>query len=935
MTFDFFSEFNKLSDEYLPKISKIHQHKTSFCKAFEDLLQLHPKELSWPELFNSRMVTFQNVIEPRLIDGYVRLTRAYNEIRGENEKKKPLKKRDAENYAAARDLLSFLQLHRMDPDNSLLGLSPSHQILEKHCKRIADAFANIGGTTTPLAPSDLKAESLILRIMNWSEIDDSAKIAEGVRQFAYQLLTNLQIGVGDVVLCRIPPPRTSSSTAEDASSAAVDDPSSTNSTHDSLTMSHSDEPSSEAPMLAAASSLSNAKAASRGGDWAYCRVYRVLPTSVVVHNNPLESKTVGVPTSNVIPLDASLRSALGNAKNMQTLVQQPLDLLYDELRAMIADRFVEILRENNVDERLCDPSAKLSLRDFPKIRTGLQNLTVWNEQRFSATIDELEAQGTRYVKDFIARLRPEKLFSPMREQTFRSLRSPPIREFAQKHIQAAVSVADENFINWESMRKTVLNGVKKRELTEWYLDHIENSVDEWLKTTHGFDFDAIPPNYLEHPPRGGHLHHVRDNVFIIEQVKSMDNAKFSPLQLMSSLRSEVYVKIDEFLDNLCVIISEKLNLAVDFGNIRTICSGIMDESIKLDQDDPETAWICECMKDVDYILEMKDCEEITFTKKKLQLSRVVPITGLIFSRFLRIENELMTVLDVWAHLDRVQPKATEEKPADINTMHSAFGLGSLSQNDRTDKKNKSADSNTSSAAPTSSASSTAPPTPTTPTPEKDDEKKGGGAHGILSLIKRGVGDRKSTAIFRREDKPAKLIGGGTPQGLDFLSDGDDSHDSLASSPPLEKPVPTAAPTPSTTESLTPPPPPPEQIIGGEEPAPLVLGRRPSASPRGAPQRPAPPGRTPANRLSGNASRTQSYSSFSSLCPTPPPRASSVTTIPVSPSSPPLTSNPAGFCDPSSSGTAPAEIPIVAATAPEHLGSDGTAPDSFAISVPPR
>ena len=60
---EFFQQIDHLYTDWQPKLQRIHQHKSSFTKAFDDFISKHHrKELSWPELFNSRMITLQNVL---------------------------------------------------------------------------------------------------------------------------------------------------------------------------------------------------------------------------------------------------------------------------------------------------------------------------------------------------------------------------------------------------------------------------------------------------------------------------------------------------------------------------------------------------------------------------------------------------------------------------------------------------------------------------------------------------------------------------------------------------------------------------------------------------------------------------------------------------------------------------------------------------------
>jgi hypothetical protein len=60
------------------------------------------------------------------------------------------------------------------------------------------------------------------------------------------------------------------------------------------------------------------------------------------------------------------------------------------------------------------------------------------------------------------------------------------------------------------------------------------------------------------------------------------------------------------------------------------------------------------IKDIDYLREMKKIEEsldraaMKGETVPLSLSHVVPISGLFLSCFYRLENELKTVLELWA-----------------------------------------------------------------------------------------------------------------------------------------------------------------------------------------------------------------------------------------------------------------------------------------------
>src|SRR3989338_1355778 len=304
---DFFHQFDQIVDDFLPKLAKLHHHKAAFLKAFESFFS-HPfKDRTWPEIFNGRMLTSKTILPPDRVDAYLKILRAYIDLLTptDKERKKPLKKTEANNLRVATDLVSHLSLHRMDPDNSLLALTPSLTLLEKHCRRLQRAYENVDKDIKPLTTAELKAEALILRVMKWSELDNAEEIANQVKQFAYQVLTNISINVGDIVMCRCPK-NSSSETSE-----VETDEASTSGFNQrwgaALNISEpeqeNDETSQDDYIEDLLSQPPRLLTSAQHNEWMFCRVYRVLPNSIVVHNHPLESKAVVVANSNVIPLD--------------------------------------------------------------------------------------------------------------------------------------------------------------------------------------------------------------------------------------------------------------------------------------------------------------------------------------------------------------------------------------------------------------------------------------------------------------------------------------------------------------------------------------------------------------------------------------------------------------------------------------------------------
>jgi hypothetical protein len=117
-----------------------------------------------------------------------------------------------------------------------------------------------------------------------------------------------------------------------------------------------------------------------------------------------------------------------------------------------------------------------------------------------------------FLKEFLSSMDPMKLFSPTREAQFRELRDLPVEEFTRNRVQYFLMNLDGNNDRLNLERKKLTNGDRKRDMTNWWLTHIEESVDQFLEAL-GYKHDAVPRDYLAKPPRN--LHEVEKNLKIV------------------------------------------------------------------------------------------------------------------------------------------------------------------------------------------------------------------------------------------------------------------------------------------------------------------------------------------------------------------------------------------------------------------------------------
>lgn len=203
-------------------------------------------------------------------------------------------------------------------------------------------------------------------------------------------------------------------------------------------------------------------------------------------------------------------------------------------------------------------------------------------------------------------------------------------------------------------KKEILNGVRKKELTEWWLGIIHDRVDYFLKSKN-FDMEAIPVNYLEEPPQSMSI--VNRNLQIIQlilqsynNIKSnsnnssngIDNMGNEVVELIETMKKEIYNVIDDFVYNSRILLHDHFNLEddvpLDTNGFPMIIQGLL--KLTHDRIDKKTSEsIQRLLKDIDYCESMKRLENYNPNNGKTEI-HIVPVSGLILSRFTRIELEL-------------------------------------------------------------------------------------------------------------------------------------------------------------------------------------------------------------------------------------------------------------------------------------------------------
>eukprot|EP01116_Phalansterium_solitarium_P001883 TRINITY_DN11719_c0_g1_i1.p1 TRINITY_DN11719_c0_g1~~TRINITY_DN11719_c0_g1_i1.p1 ORF type:complete len:255 (+),score=38.32 TRINITY_DN11719_c0_g1_i1:615-1379(+) len=200
-----------------------------------------------------------------------------------------------------------------------------------------------------------------------------------------------------------------------------------------------------------------------------------------------------------------------------------------------------------------------------------------------------------------------------------------------------------------------LGGLRKKHLTEWYLNRIEQETDDFL-VRRGYNLHAVPYNYLDERPKS--LNEISHNLALLHELLQPHNFGYLLRTLIQPLKDEIYSEIEAFSRTAKLVL-----LTLLYG--QSAYRYRYDHSAAVEQFHhirpsltPQRAQeLDDLLHDVSYIAEMRRLDENfhddvadapnASADARGKLSDVVPVSGLIFGKLHRLENENKTVLEHW------------------------------------------------------------------------------------------------------------------------------------------------------------------------------------------------------------------------------------------------------------------------------------------------
>eukprot|EP01103_Thecamoeba_quadrilineata_P000113 TRINITY_DN1008_c0_g2_i1.p1 TRINITY_DN1008_c0_g2~~TRINITY_DN1008_c0_g2_i1.p1 ORF type:complete len:833 (+),score=198.07 TRINITY_DN1008_c0_g2_i1:387-2885(+) len=404
----------------------------------------------------------------------------------------------------------------------------------------------------------------------------------------------------------------------------------------------------------------------------YCRIVKLHDGEVTLQvSEGTKAKDVsGIPLSNVLRFPYPLRVHLGNANRMKQLVTDPVEPFLAKIRDSQQANINEFLSANKLDTTFLTRAAERSvtLADSRQVSVSISEIMKLQEDKRSelqALDQSLALRGQAECQKFWRSIDTSQTFVPNLEEvvhkSFVGCASVLLREMTSRLVMSL------EFLNIE--REMLLSGRRKRELTDWWLGLVDSAVRGFL-VARGFDFNVVPANYCDEPPSSLEAVHsnlrIVQNVILLASTAVVNGGINTVRNFVSRLAHDIYVRIDEFVRNVRALVCELAGVdlselplgppassASDSFKSEASTASMLQNVLKQKKEriQKETrVQIKELMRDYEYIVEMKrleiDAEDVN-GGGKLQLSTAVPVRGLIFGSFVRLEKELNTVVEIW------------------------------------------------------------------------------------------------------------------------------------------------------------------------------------------------------------------------------------------------------------------------------------------------
>ncbi|KYQ88231.1 hypothetical protein DLAC_10915 [Tieghemostelium lacteum] len=563
----------------------------------------------------------------------------------------------------AKELLDYLTSHQVDPDNSLVGCELNSQFLD--------------GIFKLRSQQSFNKRSLIKMIKSWGSMKDDLLVKE-VRKMS-STLNSIDFKKGELVIIDMSLPHNSNSNNNnhngtsiyDDNTNTMEDHSSNTTAQDTMDQDHIFDFDFENYISNNNNNNNNNNHSNhddsidlfgKNNNYIFARFEEEFNRTCKCYNIPSEDlqTVLHCNINNVYKISPEILDFIKSDKSIIKLVNDPsvpfCHMLSFKERLIFNDY---IQNQFGIDSRILEKckNNSFSVIDMPLLKgyitllndleRNLTNTPLWTE---------ILALSHKESKPFLENVRKTCMYIPLYLQLEEFVKTIEINREKQlkSRIKQNIISFDHAFHKIHMERKDFIEGAAKNRLSQGYLQLIRENVDSFL-LKYGYIHNAVQTDYLERPPTNPGQ--IRSNLDILHSILSQDPQETIQQKefkkLIAKLTDTIYPMIEEFILKSKLIILDSLDLFnskyqvleerghLDMDFIRSIINHKKDSIEK-----QKLAHFERMLKDIEYLLDMKK-KEGAVVEKRLE---IVTISGLVFGKIHRAENEARTTLEVWGHL---------------------------------------------------------------------------------------------------------------------------------------------------------------------------------------------------------------------------------------------------------------------------------------------
>jgi hypothetical protein len=361
-----------------------------------------------------------------------------------------------------------------------------------------------------------------------------------------------------------------------------------------------------------------------------------------VHTTPEEKTTTEIPIFLAVPLPNEWLCYFGDSSKLERLLESPADMLFYRFMKHIRLSMQTFLgTQCQVNTELLEScvTLKAEVADYPRVLELKKQIAQLLENIPQDFIHEQEVFLESHFKKFTENLPP--MFLPTQTQSIQTIFAMPVSKVVKDRLLRFSSYVDAALDHLQLQKSLVVNGTKKQEITDWWLTVITERVDEFLRNLN-FDFHAVGDDYIQCAPQD--LAAVRTNLKLIQEILDPKGDVHHTQDFIKSLTELIYPKIYSFLHNASMLVCEILQVPHESFSVKEFLKLLENPPSELNLPKNTLDSLEGLVRDIEYLETVIEIEKHPGINAGLN---IVPISGLIMGTFVRKENELKTVLEVW------------------------------------------------------------------------------------------------------------------------------------------------------------------------------------------------------------------------------------------------------------------------------------------------